>query len=97
VESCHLLAAFSYFYIIMLRQIITPLKSSFTLHFPSDMLGKTIEVLAFELMEQKGGASLIDDNGKLQRLKRIEDLTKDKLVDLSNFKFNRDEANDYDK
>jgi hypothetical protein len=96
-KSCHLLAAFLYFCIIMLHQIITPLESSFTLHFPSEMLGKTIEIIAFEVKEQKSGASLNDNNDKLLRLKRIEDLTKDKLVNLSNFKFNRDEANNYDE
>ncbi len=81
----------------MLRQIITPLESSFTLHFPIEMLGKTIEVLAFELKEQTGESSVADDNSKLLRLQRIENLTKGKLVDLSKFKFNRDEANDYNE
>ncbi len=33
----------------------------------------------------------------MTRLDRIEEITKDKLVDLSKFKFNRDEANDYDE
>ena len=87
--------SFSYFYVIMLRQIITPLEPSFTLQFPSDMLGKTIEIIAFELKEQRGKSQVSNDSDKMLRLKRIEDLTKDKLVDLSNFKFNRDEANDY--
>ena len=81
----------------MLRQIITPLEPSFTLQFPSDMLGKTIEIIAFELNEQPGKPPISNDADKLLRLKRIEDLTKDKLVDLSNFKFNRDEANNYDQ
>ena len=78
----------------MLRQIITPLQSSFTLQFPPDMLGKTVEIIAFEL-EQPGKPQISNDSDKILRLKRIEDLTKDKLVDLSNFKFNRDEANNY--
>ena len=81
----------------MLRQIITTLEPSFTLHFPNDMLGKTIEIIAFELKEQKSNPRLNDDSDKILRLKRIEDLTKDKMVDLSNFKFNRDEANNYDE
>jgi hypothetical protein len=81
----------------MLRQIITPSEPSFTIQFPSDMLGKTIEIIAFELNEQIDEPQVSNDTGKLLRLKRIEDLTKDKLVDLSNFKFNRDEANNYDE
>ena len=91
----YLLIAFLYFYITMLRQIITPLESSFTLQFPSDMLGKKIEIIAFELQEQTDKTQASNDTDKMLRLKRIEELTKDKLVDLSNFKFNRDEANNY--
>lgn len=83
-----------YFYTIMLRQIITPLESSFTIYFPNDMLGKKIEIIAFELQDQPKQLAG-DDNDRMLRLKRIEDLTKDKLVDLSSFKFNRDEANNY--
>ena len=80
----------------MLRQIITPLEPSFTLHFPADMLGKTIEIIAFELKDPKNNLLANSDSDKVLRLKRIEDLTKDKLVDLSKFKFNRNEANNYD-
>ena len=80
----------------MLRQIITPLEPSFTLQFPSDMLGKKVEIIAFELNEPAGISPVSKDSNKMLRLKRIEDLTKDKLVDLSNYKFNRNEANNYD-
>ena len=81
----------------MLRQIITPLEPSFTLQFPSEMLGKTVEIIAFELKEQSDKSQVSIDSDKMLRLNRIENLTKDKLVDLSNFKFNRDEANNYDE
>lgn len=76
----------------MLRQIITPLEPTYTLQLPKDMMGKTIEILAFELMDQ--AENKVGD--KMLRLKRIEDLTKDKLVDMSNFRFNRNDANNYD-
>jgi hypothetical protein len=90
-------AAFSYIYFIMLRQIITPLESSFTLQFPNDMIGKKIEIIAFELKDQTKEPEINSESDRLLRLKRIEELTKDKMVDLSNFKFNRDEANNYDE
>lgn len=79
----------------MLRQIIKPLESNFTIQLPNDLLGKTVEIIAFEITEQSGADEINTDIAKKMRLKRIEDLTKDKLVDLSNFKFSRDEANDY--
>ncbi len=59
------------------------------------MLGKTVEIIAFELKDAKSEPDTEHD--KTLRIKRIEDLTKDSLVDLSNFKFNRDEANNYDE
>ncbi len=78
----------------MLRQIITPLESSFTLQLPNEMLGKTVEIIAFELKEANSESQLSEAD-KNQRIKRIEDITRNSLVDLSNFKFNRDEANNY--
>ena len=80
----------------MLRQIITPSEPSVTLQLPYDMMGKTIEIIAFEIEGQSNKPQAGDDDDKILRLKRIEDLTRDKLVDLINFKFNRDEANNYD-
>lgn len=75
----------------MLREIITPSEPSFTMRLPEEMVGKTVEVIAFEINEQKP----VPD--KVQRLMEIEDLTKTTLVDLSAFKFNRDQANNYDE
>jgi len=62
------------------------------MRIPREMIGKTVEVIAFE----------INDNGpvpgdKAQRLLEIENLTKNTLVDLSGFKFDRDQANNYDE
>lgn len=33
----------------MLREIITPKKASFTMRIPAEMVGKTVEVIAFEI------------------------------------------------
>ena len=76
----------------MIRQIITPLEPSFTLHLPNEMLGKTVEIIAFEVNEQNSKSIEVDVNAKMLRLQRIEDLTKAYLVDLSNFKFTREQA-----
>jgi len=75
----------------MLREIITPINQSVTLLFPEEMVGKTVEVIAFEINETKEVPT------KAQRLSQIENLTKKNLVDLSNFKFDRNEANNYDE
>ena len=75
----------------MLREIITPKKASFTMRLPEEMVGKTVEVIAFEIND--AGAK----RTKAQRLLEIEELTKSSLVDLSGFKFDRDSANNYDE
>lgn len=75
----------------MLREIITQANSSVTLHLPKEMVGKTVEVIAFEINEDKNTLS------RTQRLGQIEALTKSTLVDLSSFKFDRNEANNYDE
>lgn len=73
----------------MLREIITPANQDIMLHLPEEMVGKTVEVIAFEINQVKAVTS------KAQRLSQIEELTKDTLTDLSGFKFDRNEANNY--
>lgn len=73
----------------MLREIIKPRTTSFTMRLPEEMIGKTVEVIAFEIND----AEVVPD--KTLRLQQIEDLTKSSLVDLSGFKFDRDQANNY--
>ncbi len=78
----------------MLRQIIRPLESTLTLQLPPDMIGKTVEIIAFELKE--ADKELLNSNTeKSTRLARIQEITKKSLVDLSNFNFDRNEANNY--
>lgn len=77
----------------MIREIINQAEQNFMLRFPEGMIGKKVEIIAFEIEENNPGSGLT----KEERLLEIENLTKDSRVDLSNFKFNRDEANDYDE
>jgi hypothetical protein len=59
----------------MLRKIIVPLESNFTLHFPTSMVGKTVEIIAFELKEANSPLQE-NDTDKLKKLMRIRDITK---------------------
>jgi hypothetical protein len=74
---------------MMLREIITPTKASFTIRLPEEMIGKTVEVIAFEVTDAASTTT------KSQRMEQLEELTKSSLVDLSDYKFNREEANDF--
>jgi hypothetical protein len=77
----------------MIRQIVRPTQNTYVLQLPDELVGKTVEVLAFEVEQEpltKEGLT------KAQRLAAIKNGLDKYRVDLSNFKFNREEANDYD-
>jgi hypothetical protein len=78
----------------MVREIITPQSPIVTVRLPEEMVGKTVEVIAFEIEPE-----ITKDNKltKEKELQRIRDLTSSSLIDLSNFKFDRNEANNYDE
>ncbi|WP_191190611.1 hypothetical protein [Mucilaginibacter pankratovii] len=75
----------------MIREIIDQADSIVTLLLPTDTVGKRVEVIAFEIDGEKNALT------KAQMLAQIQDLTVRSLTDLSGFKFNRDEANNYDE
>lgn len=79
---------------MILREIITPKEPIVTVRIPDEMVGKTVEVIAFEIEEAEAKKNVLT---KEQRLEEIDEITASSLVDLSNFKFNRDEANNYDE
>lgn len=76
----------------MIRQIIIPQNSIVTMQLPEEMVGKTIELTALEI-EEPNNSRLV--SAREARLQQIEELTASSLVDLSKFKFNRDEANNF--
>lgn len=77
----------------MLRQIITSSEPVLTLKLPVEMVDKTVEVIAFEI-DIAGTEKQMD---KSERINHIKSITEKSLVDLSNFKFDRDDANNYDE
>ncbi|MDZ7897650.1 MAG: hypothetical protein U5N85_06435 [Arcicella sp.] len=73
----------------LVREIIYPTENNYTLRLPDEMIGQEVEIIAFRV-EEKPKKTVSD---KMERLsKSLESLK----IDLSNFKFNRDEANDYE-
>ena len=76
----------------MLREIITPRESVITMRLPNELIGKTVEIIAFEIMSGRPTSTI----SRQQKIEKIEKLTGSSLVDLSNFKFDRNDANDYD-
>jgi hypothetical protein len=80
----------------MYRQVFTPTERNNTVIMPREWYGREIEVIAFPVV--KNGRKVESDviSFRDQRLQEIRTITNDINVDLSNFKFTRDEANNYD-
>ncbi len=87
----------------LIREIIYPTENNYMLRLLDEMIGKQVEVIAFEI--EKTPKKVVSD--KMERLsksldnlkidlKDVQDIFKDNRVNLSNFKFDRDEANNYE-
>ena len=63
------------------------------MRLPDEMVGKSVEVIAFEIKEDSIADKVLTPE---QRRQKIEALTLPYLVDLSKFTFNRNEANNYE-
>ena len=77
----------------MVREILKSAGNSYTLNLPNEMVGKTVEVIAFEIAEEKYTA-IIDSNENLNSI--TQRYAKYPSLSLHNYKFNREEANDYE-
>jgi hypothetical protein len=75
----------------LIREIFVPTTNTYTLNLPNEMIGKKVEVIAFGIGESE---QLIDSKDKL---KELRESLKNMRIDLSGFKFDRDEANNYDE
>jgi hypothetical protein len=76
----------------MIRQTIVPTTNSYTLQLqiPDSLIGKQVTVFYDE-------EEVIELPTEVPpKTKKAIDIFKDCRVDLSNYKFNRDEANDYE-
>ena len=78
--------------IIMLRQIITPKnKKDLIFHIPDKYLTKEVEIIVFEIKEPNSEIS----NEKKKKLKKaIDYFNSMEAINMKDFKFNRDEANE---
>ena len=70
----------------MLRQVIIPSKENDTIFIPAEFYGMEVEVLVFPSLNKKKN----QNNGS------IKDLFAKHLYSFDNYKFDRDEANDYE-
>jgi len=69
----------------MLRQVMVPSKEKSTFTFPAEYYGKEVEILVFPTQKKS--------NQDIDSLKKLFDKY---LYSFENYKFDRDEANDYE-
>ncbi|MBC7919786.1 MAG: hypothetical protein H7Z75_01725 [Ferruginibacter sp.] len=69
----------------MYREILVPTDTKLTIELPREMVGKSIEVIAFAIEAYQPEAA---------RIKEAFEFWQQHCVDLSDFKFDRDDANE---
>lgn len=75
----------------MYRQIIIPENTKVFLQLPTEFVGKEVEVIAFAIDESLQLPKHNDGKYSLENARKFFDANK---IDMSDFKFNRDEANE---
>ncbi len=78
----------------MYRQIFIPTMQNNCISIPPEWYGKKVEVIAFPVSETE--ATTEKQESIETKRKEIDEIFDKYLIDLSNFKFDRDEANNYD-
>jgi len=71
---------------MMLRQVMIPSKENPTISIPAEFYGTEVEVLVFPFSNKKAN----------QNSDSINDIFAKHLYSFGNFKFNRNEANNYE-
>ncbi|WP_299584722.1 hypothetical protein [Mucilaginibacter sp.] len=77
----------------MVRELITPVNNKYILNLPDEMIGKTVEVIAFEV-DSKEDVLKVKPTQNIQDIK--ERYSRYPIISHDNYQFNRDEANDYE-
>ena len=70
----------------MLRQVLIPSAENSTINIPVEFYGKEIEVLLYPFYKTKSNQNISDIDKAFSKY----------LYNFGNFKFNRDDANDYE-
>jgi len=74
--------------------------NTLTLQLPDEMIGKTVEVIAFEIEEPssvlKTATSVEYDIDTELRLSKLNESLAEYTINSGGYKFDRDDANEYD-
>jgi hypothetical protein len=78
----------------MYRQIFIPSEQNANITIPREWYGQLVEVIVFPVNSQENAQP--QQNTLEEKREKLDKLLDNHLIDLSDFKFNRDEANDYE-
>jgi hypothetical protein len=80
----------------MIREIVKPNSNTYILQIPDEMIGKTVEVIAFEIEEKKSSLLPTDEHlqGGIDEI--LGKYNKHPKITHEGFRFDRDEANNYE-
>ena len=78
----------------MVREILIPTENTYLLHLPDSFVGRRVEVLAFEV--EAPAEAVATPESTTEHRAAIKSIFAGVTVDLSKFKFDRNEANNYD-
>jgi hypothetical protein len=74
------------------RKIFIPDEQLHTITIPREWYGQAIEIIAFPV----GKVAEVEEEVLVAKRKKLDESLDQHLIDLKDFKFNRDAANDYD-
>ncbi len=81
----------------MVRQIVIPENTRLVIDLPEEYIGKSVEVLAFPLSEPDfNPAEDSTEAEKKAQVERLKIALKGYTFNSGGYKFNREEANDYE-
>jgi hypothetical protein len=81
----------------MLRQVLLIKDNELTLRLPDEMVGKTIEVIAFEINEPISPVGLSAYSQTLEsRINVLNETLAEYTINSGGYKFDRNDSNDYD-
>ncbi len=81
----------------MIREIVESAENTYIINFPKELVGKKVEVIAFEIEEEKQNLLPPLDETQESRLQDIKErYAKYPRTSHDNYKFDRNEANNFD-
>ena len=78
---------------LMYRQLFAPVENNISISVPNEWKGMNIEVIVFPISPKE---VIVRKTSDIEKRKKRNEFLDKYLIDLSDFKFNRDEANDYE-